>query len=574
VQRSEDAEYAPRVLQVTPDTATVTIHKAEVPAEPVQLTYPVNVVLREGQDFYVCNYARLFLVSLDRQAAWEIARPAGLKTAWVPTALAYDAASRKLYVATYTGGTVVVVDAAERTRVKLAAVIAHQDMKGPEGVALSEDGRHVAVADYDGHGALLFTAAGKLRWRQPVPSCHGIACTRGQDGQPCIVATSLGESALCQFDFQGKLLRKIANPSWRARDSYLYPTAVVARRGGTTAVTDAFRGQVAFLDADLTMTDVLGGNGPGPGLFNNPYACCWDAGGERLLVADTFKDRLVEVDRRRRAVTRIFRLTDGRAPAASFVPPRFERGCEVAALGPTTPPAPTLANVRPFGDGYEGEVDQETAVTLPLPHFGAAVGPRLGTAWHPRINGLVSASASPAVAWSLGLSGLFTDYPYRFIRAGNYDHEGHTYLLLTSPQCADVLVCGRGVTAPLPLRKDTWLFGDTLIGEDYAVEARRVVRLGAQRIAGYLSQLPGQEPLAAIRSTLFPKMKQQQFLAAFAAAMVSPEGKDFARTCLQAAGADGQRAAAQQYLQACKDKDTFYLPEVFLAEMVLAKSGS
>ena len=49
------------------------------------------------------------------------------------TGLACDSANKRLYVATYTGGNVLVLDASEKTRVEPTGVLADPALKGPEG---------------------------------------------------------------------------------------------------------------------------------------------------------------------------------------------------------------------------------------------------------------------------------------------------------------------------------------------------------------------------------------------------------------------------------------------------------
>jgi DNA-binding beta-propeller fold protein YncE len=573
----EGTTFAPRPVALDPHLTVQTV--ATAGGKALHLTYPVCIVHREGAEYYVCNYRQLLLLDLDKQRSWEIAAPPGLASDWVPTALFYHAASRLLYVATYTGGKIVVLDAADKTRPKLAAVIAHPEMKGPEGVAVTEDGRFVAVADYDGHAIFLFDAAGRMQWKYTAHTCHGVSILRRPDGQQFVFGAALGDTAVFKLSFKGQLLKRVKTPTWYHGHGYLYPTTLVTRKDGLTAVTDAYRGQISFLDEDLSPFAVLGANGPGTGFFNNPYGSCWNAAGDHVFVADTFRDRIVDVRLKDQTITAIYRLADLTAEK-SFVPPRLVRESELEALAhPLEPPDLNLATAEPFGrtltvrhePNYVIHRDPHTRVKLPLPRFNAAVNKRLGTEWNPGVQGLVPVACPEVTAWCLGMAGLFTDYPLRFLFARNYEHEGGTYLLLFSPQSRDVLVSGRGVTVPLPLRKDTWLVEDTLVGPGYVIAADRLVEAGARRIDAFLSQGKGQMPLEAIRTSLFPNLGVAQFRDQFQASMRSPEGATFARECWEAADAAGQRAAAERYLATCEGQHMLQMAEILLAEMVLCE---
>jgi DNA-binding beta-propeller fold protein YncE len=570
--------FAPRPVPLAPDCAAFPIYRPDKMARAINMTYPVNIVNREGQQFYVCNYRQLFLIDLGQQRGWEISPPEGLSSAWVPTGLFYQPATRKLYVANYTAHNVLVLDASDKAKVKLLQAISHPEMKGPEGVAVTDDGRFIAVADYDGQATFLFDSYGHKRWKHSAPSCHGVAILRTADGRRFVLSTSLAEASILKLDFDGRLVKKVANPGWQ-QHGYVYPTAIMTRADGLIAVTDAFRGQISYLDEDLGVYGVLGGNGPGPTLFNNPYGSCWNGGGDRLLVADTFKDRLVEISQKTRLITAVYPLVDP-ADRKAFTARGLVRDCELDGLahGLDAGVLGGLVMAAPFGSSHvlvrrqdNYYVDPRETFTLPLPHFTAATGKRLGTAWHCGIHGVACAARHEANAWSIGMTGLLTDYAFRFIYARNYDHEGEKYLVLSSPQSADVLVCGRGVTIPLPLHKDSWLVGDTLVGVDYVVPMRRLVEVGAARIKAFLEQPAGMAPLEAIRAGIFPKWTRDQLRAAFVGAMRSPAGHKLAQESWAAQDAEGQRAAAQRYLAACAREDSLQLAEIFMAEMMLCQ---
>lgn len=564
--------FAPARLTVDPDALDEAITDAE--GAPVHAPYPVSIAHRAGSLYYVCNYRQLFLIDLDGRQARVVPPPDFMPSGWRPTGLAYDPQARKLYVANYSGSDVLVCDAANPGRLVLVRRVTHPHLKGPEGVDYGSDGS-IAVADYDGNAVFLFDAAGKLLWKHAAELPHGVAVLRRPGRADNVLATSLGGAAVLRFDRAGRLQARCGGAAWHDGHGYIYPTAVTVSPSGTVLVTDAFRGQVSLLDDDLNVFAALGGNGPGAGLFNNPYAACPCPDGQRLLVADTFRDRLVEVRLRDRAVIATYRLAD---PARATVCPAYPgKRSDLAALRPLPlPPGPSAA--EPFGRGLAVflsrgafiSVDEGAFVTIPLPRFTAATAPNLGPRWRPAIMGLASAGPYGVCVGTQGLGGLFADYPHRFIYARNVEVEGETYLLLVSPQSADALVIGRGAAASLMLGKDVWPVGATLVGPDFVLSPRRLVEEGARRIRAFRERPGAGRPLEAIRSAFFPWLKADDFAREFRAAMRTPAGQDLARDCLAAADADGQRAAAERYFEALSAPGALLeLSEALLAEMVL-----
>lgn len=566
-------EFAPARLAVDANALDETI--TDLNGAPIHAPYPVSVVHREGSLYYVCNYKQLFLIDLECRQARVVPPPDYMPSGWRPTGLAYDAHAQKLYVANYSGGDVLVCDASEPNLLVLTRRVTHPDLKGPEGVDFGSDGS-IAVADYDGNAVFLFDAAGKLLWKHAAELPHGVAVLRQPGRADNVLATSLGGTAVLRLDRAGRLRARFGGAAWHDGHGYVYPTSVTAGPNGTLFVTDAFRGQVSLLDDDLNVFATLGGNGPGAGLFNNPYAACPSPDGERLLVADTFRDRLVEVRLRDRAVVASYRLVDAARVAVRTTYP--DKRCDLAALRPLPlPTVPTAA--EPFGRGLAVflsrgapvSVEEKTFVTLPLPRFTEATAPNLGDRWRPAIMGLASAGKYGVCVGTQGLGGLFAEYPHRFVFARNYEVEGETYLLLVSPQSADALVIGRGAAASLALCKDIWPVGETLVGPDFVLPPRRLVAEGARRIRAFRESPASGPPLEAIRSAFFPWLKADDFAREFRAAMRTPVGHDFARDCLAAADADGQRAAAERYFEALRAPGALLeLSEALLAEMVLS----
>lgn len=286
--------FAPRALGIE----LLSVEPSNSPCDPytgktVAFDTPVGVVHVDGRRFLVCNYGQIGLADIEKNTLSILEPPDAVKSKWFPTGLFYDKRSKKLYVANYKGNNGLVFTILDEKKLQLEHEFT--GIEGPEGVSVSPDGKYVAFANFDGKDVVLFEGT-HLKWRSPtLKFAHGVAIQADKSGTLFVFATVLVHTGLYKFSLDGKMVKQSRNSGYLGRNAYLYPTTIVPYQQGTLLVIDADSGQISILDTDLQELHSVGANGPGVNMFHRPYGIC-PVDGHTVLVADTFKSRLVEVD--------------------------------------------------------------------------------------------------------------------------------------------------------------------------------------------------------------------------------------------------------------------------------------
>jgi hypothetical protein len=358
------------------------------------------------------------------------------------------------------------------------------------------------------------------------------------------------------------------------KDEHLWPVCLAVSDHGRIAVSDAHTGKISFLEEDLTEQSCMGGNGPDFSLFNMPYGVLWESSGA-MLVVDTFKARVLRVDPAKESIEQAYALK-GDAPAdpLSIIQESPREAPQVTpgerAPGPTcSPGGPSFCTpCPPLGTGYDGYTDLNSAVRLSLPMLGG----RLPAAWRASYARLVG--EPDYVGYLFGAEGLLTSSLVYFVSATDLMMDGMRYTILTSPQCATALVVREGVAVPVPIRTDVWLAGSDLITDGAAVPVARVARAGARKLAALEAGIrSGKTPVEAMRTAVF-LLGPGPFRERFSATFITQEGKEFAAACLAAQDAQQMREAALRYLESQRGRRSLFLPELFMAHMVLCPSAA
>jgi DNA-binding beta-propeller fold protein YncE len=251
---------------------------------------PVSIAIASGNTAYVANYLDILVLDLVTGIGSVLSRPPGIDI-WMPAAVAYDAHNRRLYVANYKGHDVLVLELVSSAEPVLVHRFVDPKMQGPEGVAVSADGKTIAVADYDASAVHIFSSNGALQSSTPVGLAHGV--TMSLDGNT-VIATGLSPPAIYRIGLDGSVLQVYMHSGWHANE-YIYPTAITTTEGGFLAVTDAHSGRISLLSSQLTEVTSAGTNGTNFTQFYLPYGIA-PLQQSQLFVADTRKDRLIQLD--------------------------------------------------------------------------------------------------------------------------------------------------------------------------------------------------------------------------------------------------------------------------------------
>jgi hypothetical protein len=352
-----------------------------------------------------------------------------------------------------------------------------------------------------------------------------------------------------------------------AKDNYLWPVCVAAGPRGELVVADAQVGRVSFLDDRLRARDWFGCNGPDDAMLDMPYGVTWAHDGT-MIVADTYKSRLLFVDPERREIRKVYYLNADLLESAYTLP--TSRLCPVANgdEAPRPLPAPSFradSAFAPLGAHYGGYENHARTLRLRFPRLWPAGRDRWWEAYH----GLVSISGRTPFL-TFGGTTLLCGSLYYFIQGLDHELDGALYTLLWSPVADFVLVFREGVAVPIQLKPDLWTDGTHLIERGTLVHPRDVVRLAADGFARFDALLGAGVPHPeAYRRAAFDWMPAVTYHARFAATFHSDAGGRFWAAYQATPERAEQVRLAAGYLTAVAAENVVSLPELSLVHMLL-----
>jgi DNA-binding beta-propeller fold protein YncE len=408
---------------------------------------PVNIAPYRGKKFFVTAYTAIFLVDLELGTTKILPKPSQVET-WNPTGVQYNSNTDLLYVANYSGRNVLVLRLADN-QLELEVEITHTDLRSPEGIAVTESGDAIAVADYDGNSLSLFESDGQFKWSKPVANAHGVCFSHDETE---VLVTSLKDRCISKFAKAGKLLQTNGSQGW-GRDSYLWPTSIAKLNGNKYLVCDAHTGQLSVLNDQLEELETIGGNGPGAGLFNMPYHAILV--GDEIVVADAYKHRIVAFNTSTRQISRAL-YWKGRYSTQDTE--RVSR-----------------RKHEPMGAGYEQY--EYKRVQINLKRYIPNLPSELVTPGYNTLRSQQHVYTMDGAEPLLGENGFYFTQPTPIVLRGN-EH----FLVLTCPQRSYGFVLGDGLMAAVPIGLNHWVVDREIVSDFQTKEFSEIVRFGIERI--------------------------------------------------------------------------------------------
>lgn len=211
-----------------------------------------------------------------------------------PTGLAVSDDGHRLYIADYSGGQLMRADFLERR----LAPFAEEELKGrPFSVALDESENAYVTESYGAPGVAVFSRAGKLLRRfgalEKLERPTGIAIDRKQ-GLVYVVDSATQASnnhRVLVYDLAGKLVRQLGAEGGRPTrgdgdGQFLFPVHIAVRPSdGQVFVGDTMNFRIQVFDAAGKFLRQFGEAGDGPGTFSRIKGIAFDKY-ENLYVAD------------------------------------------------------------------------------------------------------------------------------------------------------------------------------------------------------------------------------------------------------------------------------------------------
>ncbi|MBE0474221.1 SMP-30/gluconolactonase/LRE family protein [Rhodoferax sp.] len=204
-----------------------------------------------------------------------------------PMGLAVSEDGKRLYVADYTQLAVFGFDFEKKSFLKIGGPSA--PLGGPMGVALDGAG-NIYVAESFKKGVGVFDPTGKPLNFITDPTMNrpvglAIDIPRGKLYVVDSGRVDTEEHRIKIFDLQGKLLGKIGNQIGDVEGSFLFPTFISVDAKGNVYVADTLNSRVQMFDPDGKFVQIFGKRGTAPGQFDKPKGVATDTFGN-VYVAD------------------------------------------------------------------------------------------------------------------------------------------------------------------------------------------------------------------------------------------------------------------------------------------------
>ncbi len=251
---------------------------------------PVSLTKIASNFWLFTNYRNIYVFNPLKRTAYPI-RLNKKVPIWSPTAVYYSPFYDRVFIANYTGKDIIVAKITPHDNtisLELDERITHLEaLKGPEGVHISQGGRYMAVADYDGGAVSLFERVDGhwvYRWKQNVQSCHGVSIV---GDYVYASGTTIAKFALTN----GQEIKRITTIGERP---ILFTTCInYDEKSNGLIGSDTMAGRVFSLSRNLELINEFGSNGPSYANLSMPYCAYQDK--ESLIVLSTYQERIFEL---------------------------------------------------------------------------------------------------------------------------------------------------------------------------------------------------------------------------------------------------------------------------------------
>jgi DNA-binding beta-propeller fold protein YncE len=407
----------------------------------------------------VANYAQIIKINLDTGKTKILEKPLDVNK-WVPTGLKWNKKTQRLYLANYLAKDVLVLKIDE-DKLVLEKRITDDELVGPENIDVSDDGKLIAVADYNNSKLITFSEAGKKLWSRDIAHAHGVIFSSDQNN---IFVSGLRFAKIYKFSLDGKLINETGQKGF-GHDSFLWPVGLT-RDDKYIYISDAHTGKITKMDYNLHTVKTYGGNGLGENLFNMPYAATF-INENLLLVADTFKSRLALLDLEKDTIMVSY---DGPNVPVFMQDNKVIQG-DSYALSPYIPRSDAESifyrstgfdKIEPLGLHYKERLDTASSFIIPM-------SPEQEELFHGKWKvsyAHIESDTSDILPYRVlsfdGAYNYFTSTEYYWILSDNFKVDNKQYIIIGSPQNYVWIVGRAGFFLPICIGHDYWLYKGSL----------------------------------------------------------------------------------------------------------------
>lgn len=421
-------------------------------------------------------------------------------------------------------------------------------MISPENVDVLEDDQLLAIADYDASKVFLYKN-NKKQWSIDVPLAHDVSFN---PREKTLFALGLGPPMIYKLTYGGKLLSKNGEIGW-GENGYLWPTGI-SIKNDDIAITDAHTGKITFIDQAMSSIKVIGGNGVGVDVFNMPYAIELH-NNNFLYLADTFKGRILEIDYKKKIITKVYQGA------------RLIKEAKAHATAKQNSCAKLIKNRNPEGfvrnETSNKRLDKNQVVKIKFDYLPKSIKSLM---WYTTYNGFSNVLTGQDL--HLNRSTIFAHYPYYFIYGKNYKIKGMNFLIFGSPTTETWLVLHEGIVCPVEVGLDYWIDNQSLVSSNgKIVPLRRIAKSARDKIIKYKNDIKsGALPVTAIKRNILCTDEFDYYLEL---SLNTEKGKKMLFQLKQSTSGVEQDQAAKDYINSLEYNDPMFLVEIAFANTII-----
>ena len=268
------------------------IRHANLPADGTQPAAVGSMTTLENDGFYaMTDYRRIWMLNRGKETFEPFKTDPAI--ALHPAGICYSRTLQLLFLANFQQNNVLAftVDMSA-PKLELAFQISDADMIGPEGIAVTEGGDRLLVANQDGHSLVAYDLTDSSHpqiWKVPIPQAHGVCIVGDRVYCTSMVERSIRDIVLAT----GEVLKTRGDIGIDPeQDQHLWPAWITSVNQDELVVTDGHAGFVCVLDrATLSLRHYFGGNGPSLDYFHNPGGIIVDRG--EYVLGSIYQKRLL-----------------------------------------------------------------------------------------------------------------------------------------------------------------------------------------------------------------------------------------------------------------------------------------
>jgi DNA-binding beta-propeller fold protein YncE len=497
----------------------------------------VSLTEKEPSVFVACDYGNLFEIDIVNKKIKKIEKPKEVSY-WNPTGVFFNEKNKKLYIANYQGHNIIILNLKDKGNFVFEKEIKFQGLISPENVAVSDDGKFIAIADYNAEKIFLVDEEGKVKWSQDVKLAHGV-CIEPDGSAIYSLGLNAIEGQIYKFNNNGELLAKRARPEiYEKTNFFSYPTHCALSSKGDLYYIEAHAGSIIKVNKDTLERDtILGSYGPLFNQINTSYGFAFEDKGH-IFLSDMYKKRFLEINPEKGEIINVFSYDSNN-----------EEG----------------ENPSNISKEYEQKYSKDTKKYTEKKYINMSTSFLNTTGWTSGYKRIFNDSSKKILDLRIEPS-IFRRKFLRFIDLQSFDYKGKVYTVISSPQSAEAILITDTIAVPLSVGPNFWLEDKNEYGH-----LTKLIQNSIDKITEYTASIrSGSSPINTMHKVFFKEVHPDfdVFQQLFASTFTNEERKNMGFALLNAKSKESVSEIYSKYVALLQNESNIPLDELLLMTLI------